>query len=164
MRNKTPFFNVLLVIVMLFLLSLGCTKRKVNFPYPGKESFSEAVAERKKQLLTHYNDWKGVPYRSGGMGKEGVDCSGFVYLTYRRFGKVVPRTVEEMAESGREIDETHLQPGDLVLFKTGWFERHAGIYMGKRNFLHVSSRKGVIISNMDDYYWKDRLWQSRRIF
>jgi lipoprotein Spr/probable lipoprotein NlpC len=130
----------------------------------GKEPISATVAERRKLLLAHYQEWKGVRYRSGGMDKNGVDCSGFVYLTYRRFGKVLPRTVKKMAEAGRGIDETLLEPGDLVLFKTGWFEHHAGIYMGKRNFLHVSSRKGVIISSIDDYYWKDRLWKSRRIF
>lgn len=161
--SKKNFACILLMVMASFLLVQGCTRKTAVVPSSEKEHFSKAINKRRQLLLAHYREWKGVGYRFGGMDKSGVDCSGFVYLTYRRFGKVVPRTVEEMAYSGREVDEARLVPGDLVLFKTGWFEHHAGIYMGKRTFLHVSSSRGVIISSMDDYYWKDRLWRSRRI-
>ena len=112
----------------------------------------------------HYKEWRGVPYRNSGMNKGGIDCSGFVYKTYAAlFGIVLPRTTEKQAESGIKIGRTELRKGDLVLFKTGWLNRHIGIYMDNEKFMHASSSKGVMLSGMDDYYWKDRFWQARRI-
>ncbi|THB71238.1 MAG: hypothetical protein D6B28_07585, partial [Gammaproteobacteria bacterium] len=40
---------------------------------------------------------------------------------------------------------------------------HAGIYIGDNKFLHASKSKGVMISDMDLDYWKDRYWQARRV-
>ena len=57
-------------------------------------------------------------YDYGGLSKEGVDCSGFVYLTYlSNFGIELPRTAAQQSREGRPIAPRQLQAGDLVFLK-----------------------------------------------
>ncbi len=116
------------------------------------------------RLLQQYREWRNTPYRMGGMSKRGVDCSGFVYLTYReKFGYTLPRTTELQIEKGREVSRSNLRPGDLLFFKTGWLSRHVGIYLGEQRFIHASSSRGVITSGLAEDYWNNHYWTARRI-
>jgi cell wall-associated NlpC family hydrolase len=65
---------------------------------------------------------------------------------------------------GRKIKKQELQTGDLVFFRTGRRTMHVGIYMGQNKFLHASTSNGIIISNMDEDYWRGNYVESRRIF
>lgn len=115
-------------------------------------------------LYAQYYDWKGVKYEIGGLSKKGIDCSGFVYVTFKsKLGVVLPRTTESQVEKGKSVDKDELRPGDLVFFKTGWFERHVGIYVGGGRFLHASTSSGVTISRLKDDYWKSAYWKARRV-
>lgn len=100
----------------------------------------------------------------GGLSKHGIDCSGFVYVTFRsKLGCNVPRTTELQVKTGRKVDRNNLRVGDLVFFQTSLFYNHVGIYLGDSEFLHASSSRGVIISNLNETYWKKRYWTARRI-
>lgn len=115
-------------------------------------------------LYSQYGEWRGTKYRLGGMSKQGVDCSGFVYLTYRsRFGITLPRTTRHQSNQGVAVSPRALRPGDLVFFKTGPNKRHVGIYVEDRKFLHASSSKGVMLSSLDNKYWTNAYWTARRI-
>lgn len=115
-------------------------------------------------LLDQYQDWKGVRYRMGGLSKNGIDCSGFVYLTYReQFQRTLPRTTAQQSLSGMQVRTQDLIPGDLVFFRTGRYQRHVGMYVGENQFLHVSSRKGVTLSALSTPYWERHYWQARRV-
>jgi probable lipoprotein NlpC len=108
--------------------------------------------------------WRGVPYRLGGSSEAGVDCSAFVQITFRsKLGVDLPRTTEELAREGERVDRSELQAGDLVFFKTGFRQRHVGIYMGGKRFLHASTSRGVMTSSLNNVYWKERYWKARRI-
>ncbi|MCK5919649.1 MULTISPECIES: NlpC/P60 family protein [Alcanivorax] len=127
------------------------------------EVMSEAPPLR-VSLEAQHEDWKGVPYRYGGLSPRGVDCSGFVYLTFlSRLGMEVPRTTLELLKSGEKIRRDEIQVGDLVFFRTGPGNRHVGIYMGNGDFLHASSSQGVMTSSMSNPYWHRRYWQARRL-
>ena len=116
-------------------------------------------------LLTFHDEWKGTPYRLGGVSKKGVDCSGFVYLAYLNIvGDKLPRTVNAQRILGKEVPRNQLKAGDLVFFKTGRTTRHVGIYMSENRFLHASTKKGVKISNLNNVYWKSRYWFAKRIY
>ena len=118
----------------------------------------------KKILNQQYADWRHVKHRIGGMSKKGIDCSGLVYKTYRtKFGIDVPRSTEYQSQAGRSIKQSQLKAGDMVFFKTGFKTRHVGMYIDNGNFLHVSSSKGVMISNMEDPYWYGAYWKSQRL-
>ena len=127
------------------------------------EVMSEAPPLR-VSLEAQHEDWKGVPYRYGGLSPRGVDCSGFVYLTFlSRLGMEVPRTTTELLQSGEKVKRDEIQVGDLVFFRTGPGNRHVGIYMGNGDFLHASSSQGVMTSSLSNPYWRQRYWQARRL-
>jgi len=118
----------------------------------------------RSRLMAAYGQWKGVPHRDGGLSKMGVDCSGLVYLTFADvFGVRVPRSTEYQSQKGVVVELSELTPGDLVFFDTGIKKRHVGIYLGRKQFMHASSSRGVMISRLDNPYWKDAYWHSRRL-
>jgi cell wall-associated NlpC family hydrolase len=127
------------------------------------EVMSEAPPLR-VSLQAQHEDWKGVPYRYGGLSPRGVDCSGFVYLTFlSRLGMQVPRTTTELLKSGEKVRRDDIRVGDLVFFRTGPGNRHVGIYMGNGDFLHASTSQGVMTSSLSNPYWRQRYWQARRL-
>ncbi|WLI77788.1 bifunctional murein DD-endopeptidase/murein LD-carboxypeptidase [Kosakonia sp. H02] len=118
----------------------------------------------KNRIMDQYASWKGVRYRLGGDTKKGIDCSGFVQRTFReQFGLELPRSTWEQQETGKSISRTSLRTGDLVLFRAGSTGRHVGIYIGNNQFVHASTSSGVMISNLDEPYWKKRYNEARRI-
>ena len=118
----------------------------------------------KKTLYQQLRQWEGTEYKYGGLGGNGVDCSGFIYLTFKsRFGIQLPRSTDEQIEVGQDVTERQLLPGDLVFFSTGFFDRHVGIYLENKNFIHVSKNRGVMLSNLDDQYWHSRYRKAKRI-
>lgn len=118
----------------------------------------------KQQLLRQYREWQGTEYKIGGLNQQGVDCSGFVYLTFRsKLGLEIPRTTELQLKVGSDIAQTELRSGDLIFFKTGLFTRHIGIYMENGQFMHASSSRGVMLSSLNNQYWQSKYWLSRRL-
>ncbi|SLM31252.1 putative endopeptidase Spr [Desulfamplus magnetovallimortis] len=160
-------------IALLFLcfFMTACSRGVIETNLPGEpdspvgiEIFSDDTATVKEMLYEHYEQWKGIRYRLGGLDKNGIDCSGFVYVTYlEMFDIALPRTTRLQAQIGRAIPFNELRSGDLVFFKIGWKTRHVGIYIENNMFLHVSTKKGVMISCLNDVYWGGRYWKARRI-
>ena len=75
----------------------------------------------------------------------------------REYGKQVPRTSAEMGEIVKRKYERQLREGDLVFFSFGPGNRidHVGVYLANGKFVHVSSRRGVIISRLrDSWYYR----------
>lgn len=122
------------------------------------------VAAVKQLLYSQYRQWRGVRYQVGGLSRRGIDCSGFMYVTFKtKLGIVLPRSTELQADSGTGVSRSELRTGDLVFFKTGMFVRHVGVYLERGRFLHASTSRGVMISELDDAYWKSHYWKARRI-
>ncbi|WP_313698997.1 C40 family peptidase [Pantoea sp.] len=148
-------------LLILVLLLTGCSHRAP--PINGRLSDSITVIAELNDQLGH---WRGTPYRYGGMSRNGVDCSGFVYLTFRdKFALQLPRTTSAQSDIGTQISKDDLLPGDLVFFKTGRGENglHVGIYDTDNAFIHASTSQGVIRSSLDNVYWRKVFWQARRI-
>lgn len=150
-----------LVIIMIIGHLQGCggfADRETATPY------TESDSARMAALYRQYSEWMGTKYQPGGLSRQGVDCSGFVYLTYRsKFGINLPRTTRHQSAQGVAVSRQALRPGDLVFFKTGNGKRHVGIFVEQRRFLHASSSEGVMLSSLDNSYWSDKYWTARRI-
>ncbi|MCI1899208.1 MAG: NlpC/P60 family protein [Enterobacter sp.] len=150
----------LLLVGMLTLA--GCSSHRAPPPNPRLSDSITVIANLNDQL----RNWRGTPYRYGGMSRGGVDCSGFVLMTFRdKFDLQLPRETRKQAELGTEIDKDDLLPGDLVFFKTGSGESglHVGIYDTDNQFIHASTSRGVMRSSLDNVYWRKNFWQARRI-
>lgn len=147
------------------LIWAGCTKPDLarHSGSPGKTAF-QSSNQASVQLYRYYDDWRHVPYRYGGLSKKGIDCSGLVYHAYRTlFDIELPRNVAAQVRSGRRISRKRLKPGDLVFFKTGFRQRHVGIFIENDRFIHVSEKKGVSLSSLNDTYWGKHYWMAVRV-
>jgi cell wall-associated NlpC family hydrolase len=169
----------LLVLVSLSLVFFSaCSTR--TLPHSKLEPILEPLEklERNKQpsyelksdspialaLYDEYKKWDDTPYCYGGTSKDGVDCSSLVQTIYLgAFGVRLPRTTQEQAKVGYEVARNETKEGDIVFFKTGYETRHSGIYLEYGNFINTSTSRGVTISNLNNPYWKNAYWQSRRI-
>jgi probable lipoprotein NlpC len=93
------------------------------------------------------------------MSREGMDCSGLVFLSFRdALNTQSPRTTRDLYTWAEKINTADLRVGDLVFFITdGKAVSHVGIYAGNRRFIHSASegpRTGVMYSTLDEAYWK----------
>ncbi len=94
----------------------------------------------------------GAPYRFGGTGEGGFDCSGLVLRVYQKLGVRLPRTARAMFQSLPAVADP--KPGDLVFFSfSGKAIDHVGIYLGRGRFVHASNR-GVVIEPLDAPWYR----------
>lgn len=122
------------------------------------------LPEKTKPIIDTARKLLGVPYRFGGETPTGFDCSGLVQYVFGKNGKRLPRMADEQFKTGSAVELKKLEPGDLVFFST--YEpgaSHCGIYLGEQQFIHASSSRGVMVSRLDDVYWKPRYVGARRV-
>lgn len=132
----------------------------VEQPPAGELSLVDAVTM--DRVVAKY---MGIPYRSGGTGKLGIDCSGLAYVLYRDYdGTRLPISVHKLFRLEDRVDYEELTYGDLVFFKINKRKvSHVGIYLGEGRFVHASTSRGVTIDNLADDYWAARYCGARRV-
>lgn len=168
---QTKTISIGLVSILFAFLISGCVsvsdKNMQNYrlkSVPLTKNTQTQASSVIYELYQQHREWQGVRYRLGGQSKVGVDCSGFVQLTYQsKLGVYLPRTARQQSKLGTKIQKRELEAGDLVFFRTGPTSKHVGIYLEKNKFLHVSQRKGVTISRLDNVYWQSKYWKSVRL-
>ena len=162
--------SLILLFVCLAFASCKSSKMLTDVSAARNKVFKGSVKERYAALLgvkereikntrlyDYIDEWMGVKHVSGGMNKRGIDCSGFTTLLQKEiYNKQVPRTAKQMAESIKRKYEDESNEGDLVFFDfSGQKFSHVGVYLQNNRFVHVSTSKGVIISNLKDpWYYK----------
>lgn len=111
-----------------------------------------------KELAT----WLGVRHREGGLSKNGIDCSGLVYVVYKKiYSQTLERNSKQiMKKNCRKKLKSALREGDLVFFNTGRGLNiknninHVGIYLKDHKFIHTSTSRGVMVSNLNEEYFR----------
>jgi murein DD-endopeptidase / murein LD-carboxypeptidase len=157
--------------------SLGCMEPSVRYirdPQGGVRMLVPAnwdyrtnyqvPVTRLKKIADSY---LGTRYKSGGMSRAGLDCSGFVCLVFKELNQArLPRSSGQQWKLGRGVSIADARAGDFVFFRGGLFGmvNHVGIYMGDNSFIHASKSSGVIYSTLDDDYYKKHFAGIRRVF
>jgi lipoprotein Spr len=156
---------------MVGLLVSSCgTKRQVQAggdkPVELSRRFGMRITDKDNLLLyTTASHWLGTPYRFGGNSRRGVDCSGFTAILYREvYNKsLAASSADILKKNCKKIKRTALREGDLVFFRTDRGNRkipnHVGVYLKNERFVHASTSKGVIVSNLNEPYYL-RTWIS----
>ena len=106
----------------------------------------------------------GKPYGAKSDGGN-LDCSRFTMLVFDKFNNTkLPRTSDKQSRTGQKIKKGDLRYGDLVFYRTdGNSISHVGIYIGFDEFIHATNSSGIIISHMDEDYWRKRFAGARRL-
>lgn len=144
------------------LSSCRTTTPKVDYNALAKASVKlgmDIEYEDNHALYTEVSGWLGTHYRSGGSSKNGTDCSGLASAIYRKVYHIrLPRSSDDQYNGSNKVGKSNLREGDLVFFtssRSGKRIAHSGIYLKNNKFIHASSSQGVIISSLnEDYYRK----------
>lgn len=121
------------------------------------------------QLIHTASDNLGVTYRGGGTTKDGFDCSGLMYSTFKKFDITLPRSSHQMAEVGKPVDVQEAKKGDLIFFINRGQKRinHVGMIVevdgDDIKFIHSSTQSGVIISSLKESYYDRTFKQINRV-
>jgi Cell wall-associated hydrolases (invasion-associated proteins) len=120
-------------------------------------------------LINYAKSFEGTRYKFGGTTEKGMDCSGLVYTVFKEQDVMMPRISRDMATKGVSVSLNEVIGGDLVFFKTSKRNtiNHVGLVVenkrGEIFFIHSTTSRGVIISSMEEAYWKKAFAEVRRI-
>lgn len=175
--NRIPF-----LIFLLLLLQLGCHSpyrpKSRRFPRYRRQTLKDTAKLHEKykipnrryktqQLLKEIKKYLGTPYRYSGQDKNGMDCSGLVVQVFRRAYQVeLPHNSKQLAQLGKPIAVNSWKTGDLIFFRTGKAREisHVGVYLSHAKFVHTSTSRGVVISDLaKEKYYRKRYAGARRI-
>ena len=114
----------------------------------------------------------GTPYKWGGNDKKGIDCSGLLVRSFESVGMKLPRTTSQQIDLGKKVSLKKSKEGDLVFFAFGKSKRkvtHVGLVSDIKNnsdikFIHASSSKGVIETQLIRDYYLNRIRKIKRVF
>lgn len=103
----------------------------------------------------------GTPYRWGGEGDGGFDCSGLVQAAYATAGITMPRTAQAQHDAGPALPwGAELEPGDLVFFGSATDHvTHMGLYLGDGQMINAP-RTGAVV-RVEPYRWANYLGATR---
>ncbi len=144
-----------------------------------EQKFDETIGSREKFIACGM-DYKGTQYVWGGKTPvPGFDCSGLVTFTAKKSLNLdLKGNAQDIYNQTKPVLLSDALPGDLIFFKGDTDTRitHVGIYLGKNPgkndfgnqnlFLNAASggpRTGVIVSGLNENYWKKTFYGCTRI-
>ena len=144
-----------------------------------EQKFDETIGSREKFIACGM-DYKGTQYVWGGKSPvPGFDCSGLVTFTAKKSLNLdLKGNAQDIYNQTKPVSLSDALPGDLIFFKGDSDTRitHVGIYLGKNPgkndfgnqnlFLNAASggpRTGVIVSGLNENYWKKTFYGCTRI-
>ncbi|HET8885551.1 MAG TPA: C40 family peptidase [Salinimicrobium sp.] len=179
--KKNSFWNIakffiaaLVIILVVYLVRDKSEVSMMDNVLPKKETTIAPVAQNptlRDSIVTYSTELLGTPYVTAGSGRDGFDCSGFVYFVYQNFDINVPRSTSSYENFGTEIPIEAVQKGDLILFLSPTRNEigHIGIVTkanGKNSdFIHATSGRAmrVVVTNLSNKGYTRRFVKAIRV-
>ncbi|MCZ2474148.1 C40 family peptidase [Aquirufa ecclesiirivi] len=156
-------FRRIAVLWVLLVLVSSCSvwKKTIRFLGLANPPIEANYTIREIDQLIHSGlSYQGVPYRTGGIDRKGMDCSGLLFRMYADQHFQIPRLSKDQAQFGLPISIQEAQVGDWIFFATSQTKviNHSGIISRIKSanevyFLHSSTSKGVREDNLYTKYW-----------
>ncbi len=167
-------------IILALLLSIcltGCksktrvvTKKTRTTKTVSTTSTSANTPKSVANIIDFAKTFEGTRYKYGGTTKRGMDCSGLIYTSFLKENIAMPRTTSGLSKKGDWVDVKNVKEGDLLFFATKKNSRnvnHVAIVTSSRpghvEFIHSTTSRGVITSNLSERYWYLAYVQARRV-
>mgnify|MGYP001376278679 FL=1 len=152
--------NIIVLLVSLSFLSGCISQKKIST----KRKIGRVIEEARTYI--------GTPYKWGGNDNRGIDCSGLLVRSFESIGLKIPRTTSQQIEIGKSVSLKKSKKGDLVFFAFGKSKRkvtHVGILSELKNssdinFIHASSSRGVVETQLIKDYYLKRIRKVKRVF
>lgn len=156
------FYGLILIALAILTSSCGTSAPHYNYRELARASIRLGIdidLEDNHRLYVESAEWLGTPYRLNGNSKRGVDCSGLTSHLYKKvYHKQLQRNSDDQrTRDCRKVSKNNLREGDLVFFHNGRQKRtasHVGIYLKDNRFIHASTRRGVIVSHLNEPYYR----------
>jgi len=153
------FFAVL--SLLLVLTSCGSSKRT---------AVKEISTTKTERIIKQAQAFSGTRYKFGGTTRKGMDCSGLIYVAFQKENIVLPRVSRDMAQRGKPVKNKDIDTGDLLFFRTSKSSKrinHVGLVTKVDGddiyFIHATTSKGVLTSNLNERYWNRAYVMARRV-
>lgn len=189
MSLKTYIFSIAVLLVSNVLQAQTATgslpqKSQVSsdtLMKQGNASATQAIAsndsapkinKQVEEIIQFAKKFLGTPYHYAGSTPSGFDCSGFIYYVMGNFGMRLSRSSPGIAEFGKTVKLSELQPGDLMFFKgrntgssgVGHVAMVVEVKEGVIKFIHSSTSRGVIIDTFNNSgYYVPRYLKAKRL-
>jgi murein DD-endopeptidase / murein LD-carboxypeptidase len=117
------------------------------------------------ELYSTIEEWLNTPYRYAGKTINGIDCSGFVNKIYENvYCYFISGNAADLFKKVIPLSRDMLKEGDLVFFKINRKNiSHVGLYLGNDKFVHASVGRGVIISDLNQPYYRKYFVKGGRV-
>jgi len=171
--------KLLVLLLSVFIVSCGSSKKTTSTRTVKKKTTRTATKTQKstKRTFNKANAiiktalaYKGTRYKYGGTTRKGMDCSGLTYIAFKEHEIQLPRVSYQQAKRGERIKLSAVKKGDLLFFQTNKNKKrinHVGLVIEKKKgvikFVHATTSKGVLVSTLDERYWKNAFTEARRI-
>ena len=103
------------------------------------------------KVLAEARSHTGALYKFAAAGPKRFDCSGFTMYVYRKAaGKKLPHRANDQQRYGTGVARSHARTGDLIVFRSGSYGYHAGIYAGG-GYMYDSPHTGARVGKHKMY-------------
>ena len=108
-----------------------------------RPSAAKVIAEAKKHV--------GALYKFAAAGPSRFDCSGYTLYVYRKAaGKSLPHKANLQQRYGTGVSKGSKRVGDLIVFRSGSYGSHVGIYAGN-GYMYDSPHTGARVGKHKMY-------------